>query len=164
MSNKNLTIGLAIISVIAIAGLFFPSQVSQYVQQQFGGVTNYDEVDATAMKIGGSSGTRVGPVIIGNCALIGTDGSQAASSTLPYDCAVTGVVSGDFVQAQIATTTVFKVSTGWAISGGGASTTAGYITVLLSNNTGAAATPSVTGVGSTTAYEIMHPRSSVPGL
>lgn len=99
----------------------------------------------------GTNGSAITELKATTCALIGTDGSQAASTSVPYDCAVTGIASGDVVLAQIATSTDFAGPVfGWDIIAAKASTTAGYVTVLLANKTGAAATPSISGVGSTT--------------
>lgn len=155
--KKNL-VGLVAIVIAICLPLYLMSG------QKLGGATNYDELDATAIKIGGSSGSRVGPVISNTCELIGTHVTQAGSSTLPYDCAVTGVVSGDYVLAQLATSTAFKTLNGWEIVGAKASTTSGFITVLLSNLTGGSADPSATSVASSTQYLVLHPRSTVPGL
>lgn len=103
----------------------------------------------------GASGSSITQLLKGNCALIGTDASQVGTSTAAYDCAVTGVVSGDTVIAQLATTTSFIAARNWAITGAKASTTAGYITVMLTN-LGQTSVPSVIGVGSTTSYIVIR--------
>lgn len=98
------------------------------------------------------SATNNAAVIDTTCSLIGTDASQAATSTVLYDCAVTGVTSSYIVTAQLATTTLSRTNLGtmwWSIAAAKASTTAGYVTVTLANF-GSAATPSATGVGSST--------------
>lgn len=164
MSNKNLTIGLVIAIVIAVVGLFTPA--GSAVQKVFGGLVNYDEVDATAIKIGGSNGSRIGPIISGTCTLTVQLATIAASTTAPYDCAVTGVAVGDTVIANLATSTVYTVGqgAGFFVVGSKASTTAAFITVDLFNGTGAAANPSTFGYSSTTNYLVTHPVTSVPGL
>lgn len=135
-----------------------------------GAVTAGDTLAVTGVStltggaIVGSSGTSMGKILSGTCALKNTgsynvDASHAASTTKPYECAITGVVSGDFVIAQLATSTKSGAAGTldyWNIIGAKASTTAGIITVLLYNN-GAAAVPSVSSVGSTTTYLIIHP-------
>jgi hypothetical protein len=162
MTNKSLTVGLIAVAIIAIIALFTP--VGSLVQKA-GGVTNYDELDATAIKAGGANGTRLGPIISGNCALIVNAQTVTASTTKAFDCAVTGVVSGDPVWAQFATTTPGTVpSNGWAIVGAAASSTNGFITVLVSNLTGATASPNVLGISSSTNYFVAHTVASVPGL
>lgn len=153
--------GILVAIVIAVSGLFYPHASS--IIKSLGGVTNYDEVDATAIKVGGSSGSRVGPIITGTCSLIRTTFvTLAASSTLVADCAVTGVVTGDIVYAQFATTTN-SVGEGWVINQVSASTTAGFITIDFSNHTGTTATIPAS-VASTTEYTVLHPVTAVPGL
>lgn len=100
----------------------------------------------------GTNGTSLSQLLKGNCALIGMDASQAATTTEPYDCAVANVKSGDVVLAQLELSASLGTQPGWVITGAKASTTPGYITVLVENITGAAAVPSVTGVGSSTAF------------
>lgn len=158
--NDNFSRSLAVVAiVIAIGGYFFPS----IAPHAFGGVTNYDEVDTTALKVGGSNGSRVGPIIIGTGALISANVSVAASSSQEFDIAVTGVVPGDSVNAQIASSTVAS-SLGWQVRSAIASSTAGFVAVVLSNLTGAAANPHTAGIDSAVMYEVFHPVTSVPGL
>lgn len=149
--------------IIAIIALFTP--VGKQVVQGFGGVTNYDEVDTTALKVGGSNGTRVGPIITGQGALIYSDGSAgstvASSSTKFFDIAVTGEVVGDYVFVQSATSTV--TIGGWSIIGATASTSNGFITVGVYN--GSNATGNIPrSIASSTTYLVFHPVTSVPGL
>lgn len=146
------------IGAIIIAGLVIGLFVLVVMKQQsFGGVYNQvqQNFEQGGLKVG-PSGTILSQLIKGTCELIGTNVTQTGSSTLPYDCAVTGVVSGDNVMAQISTSTAFKTLNGWSLTGSKASSTSGYITVLLSNHTGASANPSATGVGSTTSYLIIR--------
>ncbi len=108
-----------------------------------------------------NSPTNIGDIKVTTCALSnlgvtgqGIDVSQAASTTQRYSCAVTGIVSGDIVIPVIASTTIQTVN-GWVIAGALASSTAGYVDVLLSNFTGTAKVPSAQGIGSTTALIIV---------
>lgn len=169
-SFKNVWIAMAVVTVIAVLGVFTPvgKEVVSKVEK-LGGVTNYDEVDATAIKIGGTNGSRVGPVIAGTCTLLGANLPVSASSTAPFDCAVTGVVAGDQVFVSLATTS--KTTNGeWIAASSNASSTSGFITINLTNYTSAAASPASSGnaggnsFGSTTQYLILHPVTSVPGL
>lgn len=158
---KILWVALIAVAIIALAGWFYPA-VKETVQK-LGGVTNYDELDATAMKIGGANGSRVGPIIAGTCSLLPSNYSFAATTSISVDCAVTGIVTGDEVIGQFATTTSTNGSGSWDIVGASASTTAGFITFNVVNNTGT--TAFIPGsVGSTTQYLVLHPRTSVPGL
>lgn len=164
MNKTNVSLVLAIAALLlAIGGYSYPI-IKDTVGASFGGTTNYDELDVTAIKIGGANGSRVGPVIAGTCALIDNGVSISATTTVPYDCAVTGVVSGDTVYMQFATSTRGVFSDLWTIEAAKASSTAGFITAMVSNRTGGAAPLSFTGIASTTNFVIMHPVTSVPGL
>lgn len=131
------------------------------VSSFFGGSINTDGLlgatDANVTNIGNpwrfngtGTGTSLNHLGFAACNLIGTNSSQTASTTASYDCAITGVTSSDNVVAQLATTTTRALNGYWSIVGSKASTTSGYVTVLLYNG-GAAAVPSVTSVGSSTA-------------
>lgn len=165
-SKQNIIAGVAILALL-LAGL---GLVGGQSGLSLGGVTNYDEVDATAIKIG-TSGNRVGQVLSSTCSLIGADVSQGATTTKAYDCAITGIVSGDTTLAQFASSTPFTNGTlgsigslGWVITSSKASTTAGFMTVLVANLTGQSAILSATNIASTTSYLSTHPVSTVPGL
>lgn len=163
-SNKSLWMALIVVAIIAVLGLVFPRLGSQIVS--FGGVTNYDELDATALKIGGTNGSRVGPVIATTCTLLANN-TIAATSTGPVDCAVTGVVAGDVVFASLATTTATGAfnTANYIVASAMASTTSGFVTLRIYNGTGASAIPAATsGVGSSTQILVFHPVSTVPGL
>lgn len=158
-SLKNVWIAMIVVAIIAVIGVFTPTGKS--VIQSFGGVTNYDELDAKAIKIGGSNGSRIGPIISGTCSLV-SDSSIAATSTGTGTCAVTGAVAGDIVMVSLSTTTT-KIAAQWQVIGTVATTDS--VTVRLLNLTGTAAVPSATnGFGSSTQYYLIHPVSSVPGL
>lgn len=164
-STQKIWLALIAVAIIAVIGLFTPSVVNK-VSKLAGGVTNYDEVDATALKIGGANGSRVGPVIAGIGAIVGNV-PMAATSTKSFDIAVTGVVSGDTVFAQPATTSV-ATSTGtgqasFAIQGASASTTSGFITITVVNN-GTSTTAVSNYLASSTSYLVLHPVTSIPGL
>lgn len=103
----------------------------------------------------GPSGTALTQVISGTCNFIGMDASQTASTTVAYDCAVTGVVAGDKVILGTPTTTP-TTFLGWNINGASASSTSGYITAYFTNMTGANAIPSAGKVGSSTPYIVIR--------
>lgn len=155
--------------MVIIIAFLVGRYVFPLVTKGFGGVTNYDEVDATALKIGGANGSRLGPIIEGTCTLQVTAGNTTASSTTVADCPVTGVVSGDNVNIWFATSTNASpqfgaASPNWEIVGVKASTTSGYITGVFLNQTGTSANLGNSGIASTTFYRVSHPVSSVPGL
>lgn len=165
MKNKIIG-GIAILAlVLAIVGLVGGKQSVS----KLGGTSNYDELDASAIKVGGSNGSRLGIIQEGQAALIVSTGSVSASSTGVFDLAATGVVSGDNVVVQFSTSTAASPEWGatspkWTIIGAKASTTAGFITVEVLNQTGGTAVVSASGIGSSTQYRFSHPLTSVPGL
>jgi hypothetical protein len=125
------------------------------------GTSNQTVFSSTGALTVGTSGTSLTQVLKGTCVL-GTlgaasiDASHAATTTKSYDCPVTGVTPGDLVIASLATSTNMGAQGGWVVEGAKASSTAGYIDVVIANFTGGAAVPSATGVGSSTSYIIMR--------
>lgn len=99
----------------------------------------------------GASGTTQSQQISTTCSLIGPV-SQAASTTVAYDCAVAGVQAGDRINAQFASST--QAFGAWLITTARASTTANFVTLGVVNNTGIAATPNFGSVGSTTIWAV----------
>lgn len=145
--------------IIAIVGVFTPA--GQSLIKSFGGVTNYDEVDATAIKIGGTNGSRLGPIMSGTCNLT-SDSSITATTTGTATCTITGLVAGDYCGVEIATT---SVALSRAFVNMGAVASADTCTVRLFNMTGGNLVPSsLNGFGSSTPYWAAHPVTSVPGL
>lgn len=100
------------------------------------------------------AGTQIDNLLVGTCNMVGMDVTQTATTTSAYDCAVTGVVAGDIVLANFPTTTP-STNLGWHLLGVNASSTAGYITFLVQNLTGADAVPSASAVGSSTPYMVI---------
>lgn len=142
---------IAIVIALATAATFF---FSQPAAPTAGGITT-----GTAFPHGISVGlaaiapTNVKDIHIGRCSLIAANYvSLSATTTLTADCAVTGVVAGDIVEAQFATSTG-QVYGGWIVTGASASTTSGFISISYHNGTGAAATIPA-AIASTTQYEI----------
>ena len=103
----------------------------------------------------GSNGTPLALVKTGTCNFVGMDSSQTATTTVAYDCAVTGVQAGDVVILGRATTTP-TTNLGFPIVGANASSTSGYITALFENLTGGDVVPSSIKVGSSTPYLILR--------
>lgn len=122
----------------------------------------------------GASGTAVANLAIGTCYIRPRATTIVASSTAIVECqgtaaigtpytvlggtqtALTGVASGDFVQVQLATTTAMGGSAGsqnlgLVIIGATASSTQGFIQLLIANNTGGTFTWPTTGSASGTA-------------
>lgn len=170
--NRNAGVIALVAIVIAIGGYFYP-QVQSAIIRSFGGITNYDEVDASAMRIGsgcnngvGSSCTasRIDAFNTSTCNLVGSAYTIAATSSALFDCAATGVVSGDNVDINFSTSTVATNLVGWLITGRIASTTQnGFITLRVSNLTGASAVLPAE-LASSTAWMIVSKATSAPGL
>lgn len=131
---------------------------------RLGGVTNYDEVDATAFKAGGANGSRFGPLIFGACTPTYSDSQVTASTTKAFDCPVTGVVAGDsvFVTNASTTPTGSGNNIGMFITGASASSTSGFVTLRVTNFGVTANLPY--GIASSTSVLVLHPVTTVPGL
>lgn len=142
----------------AVVGGLLAENYLPYVRNN-GGYNSADPIQTTGGLTLGASGSQVTQLSKGTCNLIGMDASQAATSTKPYDCAVTGVVSTDIVVGMMLSTTSpngGSTIAGWNVRSAHASTTANFVTVDITNFTGAAATPSASGVGSSTQYLILR--------
>lgn len=155
--NKN---SLALILAVVAIGIAIGAVVYK-VGPSFGGVTNYDEVDVSALKVNTTNGTRLGAVMAGTCSLIANSYTVAASSTVQMDCAITGVVSTDGVFAQFASST--PGFGGWSIRGASASSTAGFATISVVNGTGGSSLMPAS-IASTTKYIVLRVATSVPGI
>lgn len=117
---------------------------------------------ASAGELFSSTGTQVNRVNFGTCYVQASATTIAASSTATVDCqasqtggntALTGITAGDTVIAQFASTTPTTID-GIMINGASASTTAGFITMVVSNMTGTTFT--WTAAASTTNYIVVH--------
>lgn len=99
----------------------------------------------------GASGSAVAQVIKGIGSIVG-NAPVTASTTKAFDIAVTGAVSGDICFAQGASTTQSYL--GMEIIGCSASSTSGFITLLVSNPNAAAVVPYP--IASATQYMIIR--------
>lgn len=158
MNKQTIGIVLSIVALAVSIGGYF-----HVVVPSFGGITNYNELDADVLRIGGTSGTRLAYINTGTCSLIASSFTVAATTTQAMDCAITGVVSTDGVFAQFATSTTATAIGGWQIRGASASTTAGFITMSVVNGTGASAVIPAS-IASTTKYIILRGTTSATGL
>lgn len=161
--NNKFIVGVLVVLTLAVGYLFFGSmgislgkasgpahlQHESFLQGLSAGVRDQFTVTNTGVATIGTNGSAISELKATTCNLIGTNASQAASTTVAYDCAVTGVASGDVVMAMLASSTPSTLTYGWDIRAAKASSTAGYVTVLLYNG-GIAAVPSVSSVGSST--------------
>lgn len=182
MNNKfTQWIAIAVIAVVAVSAFLYARPLKSVGPSSFGatsagnllienyipyvlyngGINTAKDLNVTGGVTFGSSGTTFNKIIEGSCALIvpsGAGASIAASTTAPFDCAVTGVVSTDIVEgAQFSTTTLITAfsSSSFVVTYAGASTTAGFITFDVTNNTGATNQVSRSGIASSTVFEII---------
>jgi len=157
--------GILIAIVIAVGGYVFP-QVKQ-VAIELGSGTRFQHgisigtataPAANGMKIG-DNGSEFTELKMFSCtSIIGANTAQVASTTAPYDCAVTGVASGDLVFAMMSTSSPYSsavadvfIGLPFHLVGAKASTTAGYVTLMWENDMGRTGTLGATGgVASTT--------------
>lgn len=89
------------------------------------------------LAIGATSPSSINNFGFSTCALISNAYTVTASSTLQMDCAVASAVTGDVVFAGFATSTAN--GGGWVVVGASASTTSGFITIRVRNDTGVTA-------------------------
>lgn len=158
-SLKNVWIAMIVVAIIAVIGVFTPSGKS--VIKSFGGVTNYDETDVSAVKVG-SNGSRFSLIATGTCTLT-SDTSITATTTGSGTCATTNSLAGDVVVVGPLATTTTKATAQFLITAAVATTNSTTVTLL--NLTGASAVPgSLNGFGSSTPYQIYRTTSTIPGL
>lgn len=132
-SQKGLWTALIAVAIIAIGGYFFPQ-----VQQAFGGITTGSAFPhGISVGLPATAPTNFATFKGGTCSLIMANFTIAASSSVATDCAVTGVVSTNLVEAWFASST--SNGAGWIVTQSAASSTAGFITLHIVNNTGASA-------------------------
>lgn len=161
MNKNNYVLG-GVALVIAIIALFIGIGSRSEVSAPLAGMTNLDGLTITPVDSGdglkvGSNGSTVAELIANTCTLIGAGEVITASTTRPFDCAITGIASGDILIGQIATSTAYAPGQvmGFVIVGSKASTTAGFGSFLVFNGTGADNKMSVRGYASTTSYYLI---------
>lgn len=173
VNNYLKALGILLLAVViffggraSVGGLSFGDSSTSLPNGLTVGGGTYASVPAfsvTGASVFGAAGTSISQVIAGGTSLcvLGTKGpgninsSQAASTTVVYDCPITGVIAGDAVMAEFASSTVMGMN-GWEITMAKASSTSGFIELGLYNGTGANAIPSVSGAGSSTSVLIIR--------
>lgn len=154
-----------------LVGVKYAEQYNPYIKYNGGynsllpiqttGGTNF-----TGGSVIGSSGTTINNETFGFCYIKAYATTIAASSTGVVDCQanaavsangiapLTGVNSGDVVQIELSTSTSGTTFMGIDVIGASASSTNGYITLIVQNSTGATYTWPTTGTATGTAsYE-----------
>lgn len=136
MSNKNLTLALVVVLIIAIGGYLFPKAVTA-----FGGTTNYDTLGVTGLQLGAGCNDGLGSCagslftskLKGTCTLVTSGLPLVATSTAAFTCAAVGVTPGSSVKVNLAANPAAYGSFGVSATIAGTDT----ITVYLANFTGA---------------------------
>jgi hypothetical protein len=105
------------------------------------------------------TGTDLTHILATTGSVLSANTTQSASTTAPYDIAVTNALTTDNVLAQFASTTMNSIAnvsaasfpTGWWITSAHASSTAGFVTVMVYNGTGRTASLAASaGIASST--------------
>src|SRR5437868_3116917 len=117
--TQKIVIGVLVVLTLLLGYLYFSGatppfgassgpahfQKESFLQGLTGGQRDQWSVSNAGLMTIGSSGTAITQILKGTCNLLGMDASATASTTSNYDCAVTGVQSGDVVHVQLSTTT-----------------------------------------------------------
>lgn len=160
------TVGLIVVAIIAIWGLFAPTldknalvqEIAGQLSQALAGVTNYDQlsttegyqVDGTTVIDGNGDfalGTTINAIRTGSCTVWTGATTIAATTTQQVTCqaattggltALTGVTTDSICTLNHATSTSgMTLVGGVGVFGVSASSTAGFVDAMLSNLTGA---------------------------
>lgn len=140
MSNKLiLGIGLFIgILLGVVIQTHLPANLGGFPSSTDVQSTNYTEISASAGIQIGQLGIGISQLLKGTGSIIG-NAPIIASTTKAFDISVPNAAVGDLCFASAASTT--QAYTGFEIVGCSASTTAGFITLLVSNPGATAAVP-----------------------
>lgn len=144
--TKNIVIGVLAVTTLLFGFFAF---IKPVVFGAASGTQHYQEEGFQGGLQIGQRGSDIKNANIGKCPLIGVNAAVAPSTTVAYDCAVTGAVRGDTVMGMFATST--GAGQGWEIVAASASTTANFLTFLVTNGTGASAYPPAS-IASSTQY------------
>lgn len=150
MTTKTTVISIVALVVGLILGASLVASTTKSPEPVLGGLVNTNPTQFTAgVSVGNSSPTLISKILTGTCNLTAPTDTLVAYTPKVAFCAVTGVVAGDKVFMQLATTT-----TSVHITGSSASSTNGYINATLFNATTTAS--QVTAVGTSTQYFIVR--------
>lgn len=158
-----------VIAVVALVAVFVIGSVAFHAGYNSGVNEGYSE-DGTplglpssdtnsavrisgSLRVGGTNGSSLTFIKKGTCNLVGSPEAMTATTTNYATCAATGVVAGDTVFVQLASSTAQSLY-GVIVESAYASTTSGSITVRLRNLTGSSL--GVTAIGTSTQYLILR--------
>lgn len=139
------------------AGTRYPNGISADTTSPTTGQVRGTTLTVTGTATLGDNGSAIADLIHGTCSLVAYSGgfTVAATSTVAFDCAVTGALTTDTqVFAKLATSSV-ATSGGWTVEASSASSTPGYLRIHVRNNTGASAVMPAS-VASSTSYLIVR--------
>lgn len=163
-THVSVWVAMIVVGLIAIGAYWYPKMQSASnlgAAVDCGSTTCFTTVGIlTSLQVDGttqigSSGTALSQLQKGTCTLIGATSGIVASTSIAVDCAVSGVVTGDTVFAQFATSSPSTGGFGWLVTRASASTTSGFITLNITNGTGATANLPAS-LGSSTKYLILR--------
>lgn len=133
MNLAKFALGVALVAlVVGAGGYFYPvaKQAFGEIGTRFPNGIYVGPISAGVSKVSG--------IAFGTCALIAPSYTVTASTTAAFDCAAAAVLPTDlFISSELATSTA--AGTGWQLVGVSASSTAGFITYRIANNTGTTA-------------------------
>ncbi len=148
---------VALVAIVLLVGLGLNSGTAPVA----GGTTNYDGIGTESIAVGDGcndsfsscSGTTLELIKQGTCNIV-SDSSIAATSTGSGTCAISGLLAGDHVMLDIATT---STALSRALVPMGVIAGTDSATIRLFNLTGAATTPgAIPGFGSSTPYSVFR--------
>ncbi len=143
--TKKILIGIVLVVIGLAIGSYFLKGNSSAVGTQIGNAeTRTNPIWFYGGAGFGPSGQAVNNLVFGTCTLAGVSTSTVGTSSIvKMSCAATGVKSGDIVDVQLPDT----ATSSWTIVGASASTTSGYIQVLLNNQSATTTIPSTVKTG-----------------
>lgn len=165
MDKAKIALGVALVALVVAAGGYFYPTVAKTAAQTFGEIGTRYPNGIWVGTIG--SATREANLSMGPCYFAPSATTIAASTSIAVDCqatagvaaagesALAGVLNNDNIQITLSTTTARSgvgSSGSLVVGGASASSTPGYITVWLWNQTGTTYTWPTVGSASGTAY------------
>ena len=154
--------GILVIIVVLLTGIGGGDGGGSNVGSNATTTISNPHVYTNSISIGTTTAANtISRVFRGKCEILDYNVIQVSSSTKAYDCSVSGVESTDLVFAQFSTSTApgsglaTFMTPVWDIVSAKASTTNGYITVLIRND-GPNKRPSDSGIASSTEYLIIR--------
>lgn len=159
--------------IMSTIGIFTPA--GRVATSKLGSaITNYTGIGVPILQVGSGcgdantscTGTQLNQFNFGTCYIKPYATTIVASSTAVVDCQatalvgqngispLTGIVAGQVVQAELATSTAGTTFLGLTVDAVSASTTSGYIQITIANLTGTTFTWPTSGTASGTATYI----------